>query len=371
MLTMIAARAHRGVGELRLETIELPELGPDDVLIQVAAAGIAPGMMKLLEMGRFKHLPTTPGHEIAGVVTAVGTSVDRGLLGYRVRAHPILSCGRCHYCSTDRQQMCSESAIIGHAGFGTGPMALYARYHDGGLAQYARVPESLIDRLPDHVSFDIGAKVHDLANAVRALKCASLPATGRLVITAATGTMGTASIKLACFYGARELVLVARNRERLKDVTPLAGDLPVQLVALDELPSDWATSHALKARIRELLPDGADAVLDYFPDGPGSAQALTSMALGGTFVHMGGSGAPLPFTARDLMVNCWSIVGTRACTRSDTDAVLSLLEKRRLDAEDLITHRFALGDVNRAIDAMRSRSEPIWMAVVKPEGAPL
>lgn len=366
MSTMMAARASQGARELSLETLPVPTPGEGEVLVKVASAGIAPGMMKLLEMGRFKHLPTTPGHEIAGTVVALGSGVDAAWKAARVRVHPMLSCGHCDYCQSDRQQMCNDAAMIGHAAFGRGPMERYARYHNGGLAEYACVPADLLDRLPDHVSFDVGAKVHDLANAVRALKCAALPSTGRLVITAATGTMGTASIKLAPFYGAKELVLVARSRERLEALRPLAGGLPVQLVVLDELGPDWVDKQGLTQRLRELMPRGADAVLDYFPDGPGSAQAAAAMALGASFVHMGGSGASLPFALRDMMIACWRFVGTRACTRSDTDDVLSLLADRQLDAQDLITHHFALKDVNAALEATRTRTLPIWMAVVKP-----
>ncbi len=364
--TMIAARAGQGDRELRFETLPVPMPGPDEVLVRVASAGIAPGMMKLLEAGRFKHLPTTPGHEIAGTVTTLGRGVDPAWQHARVRVHPMLSCGHCDYCLSDREQMCNDAAIIGHAAFGRGPMERYARYHNGGLAEYVLAPADLLDRLPDHVSFDVGAKVHDLANAVRALKCAALPATGRLIITAATGTMGTASIKLARFYGARELVLVGRSRERLEALRPLAGDLPVQLAVTDELGPDWLESQGLTKRLKELMPRGADAVLDYLPNVPGAAQVAAAMALGGTFVHMGGNTAALPFALRELMNFCWRIVGTRACTRSDTNEVLALLATHQIDAEDLITHRFALTEVNAALDATRTRTLPIWMSVIRP-----
>ena len=369
MPTMKAARAYKGASTLKLEQIEVPEPGAGEVLVQVAAAGIAPGMMKLLASGRFKHLPTTPGHEIAGVVVRVGQDVDQAWLDARVRVHPMLSCGHCNYCLSDRQQMCNESAMIGHAAFGRGALELYARYHNGGLAEFIKVPADLLDRLPDHVSFDVGAKVHDLANAVRALKQAALPATGRLVITAATGTMGTASIKLARFYGARELVLVARSRQRLEALLPLAEGLPTRILALDELAEDWAQTTALTDRLHEMVPEGFDAVLDYFPEGCGSQQVAAAMALGGTFVHMGGNSASIPFAFREMMINCWRFVGTRACTRSDTTDVIKLLATRELDAELLITHRFALDDVNQALAATQSRDEPIWMAVVRPDHA--
>lgn len=364
---MMAARAARGAASLALERVAVPQPGPHDVLVQVESAGLAPGMLRLLERGMFKHLPCTPGHEIAGLVVATGERVDAELKGKRVRVHPMLSCGECAYCRSDRQQMCSECAMIGHAAFGDGPLALYARYHDGGLAEFARAPAFLVDELPANVSFDVGAKVHDLANAVRALKCATLPATGRLVITAATGTMGTATIKLARFYGARELVLVGRSRERLEAVRGLAADLPVRLVALEDLAPDWEAQQGLVAALRSAIPQGADAVIDYVPGGPSLIQAAAAMALGGTFVHMGGNPAVLPFPMAMVMQKCWKLIGTRACTRADTSEVLALLASGALQAEDLITHRFALRDVNTALDNMMERPEPMWMSVVRPQ----
>lgn len=366
-ITMTAARASRGGAALSLETIPVPQPGPDDVLVQVESAGLAPGMMKLLEHGRFKHLPSTPGHEIAGTVVAAGELVDPGLLGQRVRIHPMLSCGDCDYCRSDREQMCRECAMIGHAAFGDGPLVLYERYHDGGLAEFARAPAFLVDVLPDNVSFDVGAKIHDLANAVRALKCAALPASGRLAITAATGTMGTATIKLARFHGARELVLVGRSRERLEALRPLAGDLPVQLVALEELAPGWEDNQGLAAALRGAMPPGPDAVIDYVPSGPSLVQAAASMALGGTFLHMGGNPLPLPFPISMVMQKCWKFVGTRACTRADTADVIRLLASGALQPEDLITHRFALADVNAALSDMMNRPEPMWMSVVRPQ----
>jgi len=364
--TMLAARAHKSAPMLALDTVPVPELGDDDVLVKVASAGIAPGMLKLLERGLVKHLPTILGHEIAGTVVATGKRVDQQLGGKRVRVHPMLSCGDCVYCRSDREQLCSEAGMIGHAAFGDGPLALYARYHDGGLAEFARAPAALCDVLPDNVSFDVGAKVHDLANAVRALKCAGLQQGSRLAITAATGTMGTATIKLARFFGAREFLLIARSRDRLEGVKHMAGDLPVQLLSLDELGAGWQEKNGLTQQIRKLMPAGPDAVIDYFPDGPGSLQAAFAMALGGSLVHMGGNSAVPALPLVLLMQKCWRIVGTRACTRSDTDAVLQLLASGALDADELITHHFALADVNRAIDSMNARSEPMWMTVVRP-----
>jgi threonine dehydrogenase-like Zn-dependent dehydrogenase len=366
MNEMLAARARPGAHRLVLEHVPVPQPAPDEVVVKVAAAGLTPGMMALLAMGAFQHLPTTLGHEAAGTVAAVGGAVSGIDVGERVRIHPNLNCRTCHYCTTDRDQMCAQQALIGHAGFGNVPMPLYAKYHNGGLAEYVLVPHWLVDRLPDGVSFEVGAKVHDLANAVRALKLASLPLGGTLAITAATGTMGTAAVKLAASFGVGRLVLVGRSRERLDAVRKLAGSLPTDLVALAELGADWDKTQQLTHALRDAVPGGLDAVLDFIPQGPAGWQAMAAMTTGGTFVHMGANSSPLPFPAVAMMANCWRFVGTRACTRADVHNVLDLLARGALDAEELITHRFPLAEIGRALTAIQDRDEPIWMAVVNP-----
>ncbi|MFJ6900681.1 alcohol dehydrogenase catalytic domain-containing protein [Streptomyces hokutonensis] len=365
MTEMLAVRAHAGGDQLFVEQVPVPSPGPDEVLVKVASAGLAPGMMALLARGAFRHLPTVLGHEAAGTVTGVGEAVTGWTVGDRVRIHPNLNCRSCDYCRTDREMMCAQQAMIGHAAFGDVPLPLYERYHDGGLAEYIRVPHWLLDRIPDNVGFDVAAKVHDLANAVRALKSAQLPLGATLVVTAATGTMGTATVKLAPLFGVSRLILVGRSRSRLEDVARLVS-LPTELVAIEDLGSDWAVSQGLTLALRARVPHGVHAVVDFIPDGPATWQAMAALATGGTLVHMGGNMTPPPFPALVMMVNCWRFVGTRSCTRADARQVLDLLGRDALDIDELITHRFPLAKANDAVAAMQSRSEPMWMGVVNP-----
>ncbi|KUN74344.1 theronine dehydrogenase [Streptomyces canus] len=367
MATMLALRAHQGAEALVLDEVPVPEPGPLDVVVKVAAAGLAPGIMRLLRMGALKHLPTTLGHEAAGVISAVGRDVTGHAVGDRARVHPLLNCQECDYCRTDRDMMCAQQAMIGHAAFGDAPMPLYEQYHDGGLAEYVRVPHWLIDSLPDSVGFDVAAKIQDLANAVRALKCADLPERATLVVTAATGTMGTATVKLAEHFGVARLILVGRDTDRLHRVAGLSGGIPASVVALGELPENWSTDGSLTRRLRELAPEGAHAVIDFIPEGPALGQTMAGLGTGGTLVHMGGNTTPLALPPIALMMHCWRFVATRAYTRQDATDVLRLLAAGTLTADELITHRFPLTEALRAMDAIQQRVDaPMWMTVINP-----
>lgn len=365
--TMKAWVATAPEAPIQLQEVPVPALGPDDVLIEVVAAGISPMLLKLLRMGRYGILPTVLGHEVAGIAVAAGADVDPGILGKRVRLHPMLSCGHCEFCLTDREQMCDQTSMVGAAAHG-GASPWYREYHDGGLAEYVRVPSFLVDEIPDNVSFEVAAKLHDLANAYRALRAARLPTGGTLVITAATGAMATASLLLAPHLGAGRVILVGRSRARLEQVATLGeGKVAVDLIATDELPEDWEQTDALTAAIRALDPSGPHAVLDFLAVGTGAAQALRSLRMGGTLVHMGGLHAPVDVPLRILMNYLWTITGTRACTRGDVRAVLRLLASGTLEADALITHRWRLDQADVAFETLMTRREPIWMGVVTAE----
>lgn len=363
---MLAARAHEGSTELFLETIPIPILGPEDVLIKVASAGLAPGVFSNLSAGRLTHLPTTVGHEIAGTIAKIGSAVTAAVVGDRVRVHPNLSCQKCRYCLSDREQMCAEAAIIGFIGFGKGRMPQYEKYHDGGLAEYIKVPYWLVDKISPNIKFDVAAKVQDLASAARALKCAQLELGSTIIITAATGSMGASTLKLAEFFPVARIILVARSAQRLKEAQKLTK-LPTQIVALEDL-GDWPATKGLARKLTELAPKGVDAIIDFMPSSAGADiwQVIHGLATGGVLVHMGGNGSVLPLPIVALMANCWRIIGTRGNTRSDAKLVLDLLEDGSLNVDDLISHRFALRDVKQAVSTLQNRFPPMWMGVVHP-----
>src|SRR3954447_16822929 len=94
-----------------LEEVEgaVPEIGPADVLVRVAACGICHSDAHYRAgIASIANLPVTPGHEIAGVIEAVGENVNHVAPGARVYVHYQESCGRCEFCTTGNEQFCAK-----------------------------------------------------------------------------------------------------------------------------------------------------------------------------------------------------------------------------------------------------------------------
>ncbi len=361
---MLAYRGFAGDPKPRLVEIATPEVGDNDVLVRVKSAGLTHGTFTLQKAGLLKPMPMTLGHEGAGVVEAVGRDVTSVRPGDRVRVHPTLSCGRCKHCLTDRDHMCWGSAMMGFVSFAA-MVPDYERYHNGFIAEYALAPERQIDKLPDRVSFDAGAKLHYMGNAMRALRVAELPPASTLAILGATGSMGVAAIKLAPFFGIGKLVLIGRSTTRLQEVSALTT-IPTVIVSTDQMGQDWAETGALPRRMAEVAPAGVDAIVDFLPEGGAMWQAVSGLAAGGTLVNMGGGPQPFGFPMRAMVGKCWKVAGTRNHSRLDAKEALRLMGDGALDIEELITHRQPLGEIDAAVETLNTRGQTAWMSVVHP-----
>lgn len=362
-VTMQALRANSRTSGLKLERTDIPKLGPSDVLIKVVSAGISPGTIKMIQAGKTR-VPSTVGHEVAGTIESIGSDASGFELkvGDRVRLHPNLACRACLHCDAGQDSTCDKVALIGFSNFGI-QSEIYDQYHNGGLAEFVRAPYYLVDKLPDSISFDVAAKVHDLATASRALKLADLRKTSTIVLTAPTGAMGALTLRLAAMYSVGHIILVGRSKERIEQVASLTP-IKTSVLAL-EPPNGFGPETAnLVGELKKLAPEGIDAIIDYFPAGNILDQVIPALRTGGTLVHMGGNLAVLQMPLMVIMVNCWKVTGGRANTRLDVHECLDWLSTKQIDIHDLFTHKFKMSEIDYALDLLVTRKEPAWLSVV-------
>jgi len=130
---------------LALQEIPAPPVGPGEVLVQIKAAGICHSDAHYRAgTSSTGPLPQTLGHEIAGVVEAVGPQVTRVKPGDRVCLHYLVTCGQCEQCNRGHEQFCVQAQMLG-------------KHRDGGYAEYIAVPERGVVHLPTEIPFEISA----------------------------------------------------------------------------------------------------------------------------------------------------------------------------------------------------------------------
>ncbi|HEY8451199.1 MAG: zinc-binding dehydrogenase [Micromonosporaceae bacterium] len=333
---MRAVRFHEygSVDVLRLDEIPVPEPGPGEVLLKVAACGV--NRVDILSREgvtpRKVPLPHTSGSEAAGTVAAVGPGVDGVEVGTRVVVNPTLSCGRCTPCREGRDNVCRYGRVFGVE-------------TTGAYADYALAPASQVIALPDTVPFRAAASVAVTGStAWHMLVTRGAVAPGEDVLIVAGGSgIGVMGVQIAKLAGARVLATAgsAEKRERLRD---LGAD-----VVIDHTQPDWGRQvrHATGGK-------GADLVFEHV----GTAtweQSLQALARNGRLVTCGAhSGSTVSFDLWHLFVKEQTLIGSFAGTRRDLERVLALVAAGRL--RPVIHATFPLAEAPRAQIALEDRT---------------
>ena len=331
-------------GPLILEDVPVPQPAADEALIRVKACAVDQFDLTIRE-GKFamaNKVPIILGHEIAGVVEAVGANVTSVVVGDRVTSTLYLTCGKCRYCLTGRETICAD--FKGYIGIHT----------PGAYAEYTTVPVVNLVKIPESISFPDGSV---LANAIgtpfHALtKRARLQPGERIIVTGAGGGVGAHAVQLARMMGAF-VMAVDIGDEKLS----LARELGAEVV-FDASKGDFSVV------AREWTNDeGADVILELV----GTAtfdSAIKSLARGGRMVIIGShTGTTLTTSPQAMIANEWEILGSRNVSKRELVEVVNLVAAGRI--RPIVTGTYPLEDAE-AIHQRLGAQEIIGRVVLEP-----
>ena len=147
--------------EVSYREVQAPAMGADDVLVQSRAAGLCRTDIEMMTGvftdPRWVRFPVIPGHEWAGTVVEVGANVASVAVGDRVVCEGFIVCHRCRRCRSGETHWCERIEALGFT-------------RPGGFAELVAVPEQVVHRLPEHVSFDAGVLVEPASVVLRGLE---------------------------------------------------------------------------------------------------------------------------------------------------------------------------------------------------------
>jgi len=315
---------------LEQRRIPVPDIGEKDVLVNIKAAGICHSDVHYRAgTSPVGPLPQTLGHEVAGIVERVGSSVLNVSPGDRVCLHYLLTCGRCAQCVRGREQFCSQGAMIG-------------KDLDGGYAQYIAVPAKNAVPLPASVGFEAGAVLMcSSATSFHALRKADLRA-GETAAVFGVGGLGVSAIQLALAFGARRVYAVDINAAKLA-LSEKIGAVPIDAAATDPV-----------AEIMRLTRNaGVDVSLEVIGLPKTMRQALRVLGISGRAALAGITDASFEvYPYKELLGKEATVVGCADHRLHELPLLLDFVQQGRLDLSAALTRTIPLDAVavNQAMD---------------------
>ena len=308
-------------GSIQPVNLPMPAVGPEDVLVQVLAAGVCRTDLHTLEaVKEGRRPPVVPGHEIAGKVTKVGSDVYMINVGDLVAVHYEQPCGACRHCRKKRTNLCQD----GHSlGFDV----------QGGYAEYVAVNQGTVLPLPADFDPVIAAPLGcSGTTAYHAVVTVGDVTEEELVVVLGAGGVGLSAIQVAKAQGARVVAV---------DVRPGA-----QKAAL-EAGADSVASPEEAGRIRD-----ADVVVDFVSTAATLQLGRGVLGVGGRLVVVASGTEPISLTAEDIMEGGRAILGSYSSTMADLARAVALAENGKLTP--MVTRRASLeeaADVLRELEA--------------------
>lgn len=341
------AVVYRGVNDLRVESVPVPRIGANELLVRVAVCGVCPTDIKKIHHGTVAP-PRIFGHETAGTIVKLGARVRGFRVGERVALHHHVPCLDCHACRHRAFAQCPQYKRTGiTAGFEPA---------GGGYAEYVRVMSFCLPgvvKIPAKNSFAEGALLEPVNTVLKGVnRLTVLP--GDFVMVAGQGPIGLMFTKLLALRGLK-VIATDMLATRLKFARRFGAKCALRADAPD-----------LAAQVQRLTRGrGLDAAVIAVPVDAAVQQALALVRGAGQvllFAHTKrGAVAPLDYSS--VCVDERDLLGSYSSDVTSQKAVAKLVFSRQFDVRTLVTHTFPLAETAAAV-ALAAQPRPDSLKVI-------
>ena len=305
-----------------------PKPGPDEALVSLLVAGVCGSDTHAMHGHHLAmKLPYYPGHEVVGIVEAVGSSVTGLAVGTRVTPEPTLPCGECKMCRTGRENVCENLEF-----FGCG-------FREGGMADVFTVRADRLHVIPNDMSDLAAALIEPLATPVHAVRLAG-DVRGKTVAILGSGTIALLVLATAKYRGARKVVMTDVLESKRALALKLGAD-----AAFDA--ADPNVADLVKAEFGET----ADVVFDCVSIQPTFDAAVDMVGKGGTIVIVGIPQKPIVVPMATLQDRQNRVQGAATYIAEDYADATAIIRSGGVSVEDMISRVYPMADAHEAFMA--------------------
>lgn len=340
MTNMMEAAVLHAPGDLRIDRVPVPtELGPEEALVKVVAAGICGSDVgRVMTTGTY-NFPTIPGHEFAGVVVDTGRSVTTVEVGDRVSVAPLMPCFACDSCARGHYSLCDRYNFLGSR-------------TDGGFAQFVKAPARNLVHVPDSVGLDEAATVEFAATVLHGVQKIDVKA-GDAVAVVGVGALGYFAVRFAKLSGASPVIAIDIDESKLALARVAGADACVNASDKDAIEQVIVASGGL----------GAEVVLETAGNNAGRALAISVARKLGTILVYGSAHSDVVLKP-DLferilrhelrIVGSWNSYSVPFPGREWRN-IMRFIAKGLLTSKPLISHVLPLGEAPETFRKLQNR----------------
>lgn len=352
MKTMLAA-VLTGPDALEVREMPIPVPGPEDVLIKVEACALCGTDVSLMH----KPMPGQPpygefiiGHEYAGTIVGLGSSVDEFKVGDRVAVEAHLGCRRCPNCRVGDYTACLnyDNVKKGHRanGFTT----------NGGNAQYVVNHINTVHKIPDAMSFEEASVITNVGCVLYGFETLGGFIVGDTVAVIGPGPLGLIAAEVARALQARKVILTGSRESRLETARKMRIDRVVNIQKED----------AYGVIMEETNGRGADIIVETSGSEDGFNLAVKATKRMGRVLLLGFSHQPIQAELEPLVMDNKSILTVRGEGWGNVGRATALFERGAIDVKPMITHCFPITKIHEAFKTFVERIDGAVKVISKP-----
>jgi L-iditol 2-dehydrogenase len=324
-----------------------PQVGPEDVLIQVKACGICGSDVHGMDGSTGRRIPpVVMGHEAAGTIVATGEKVAGWQTGDRVTFDSTIYCGRCFFCQRGATNLCDNRRVLG--------VSCGEYRQDGAFADYIVVPQHILYRLPDDLSFEHATMVEALSIALHAVGRTPLTLNDTALV-AGSGMIGLLVIQALRAAGCGQVLAVDLDRSRLALASKLGAD-----EVLDPQSDD------VLQRVRQRTSGrGADAAFEVVGITPTVRLATECVRKGGTLTLVGNVSPTTEFLLQSVVTRELTLYGSCG-SRGEYPACLDMIARRTIQVAPMISAVAPVSEGAMWFSRLYKREPGLMKVVLRP-----
>lgn len=312
------AKTERVFGAVNFVEAPKPQAKHGDVLIKIKATAICGSDLHVYESPpgyEFMKVPNILGHEYGGIIEAVGEKVTQFAVGDRVMGESNQYCGCCANCYQGRTQICMNNKMTGI-------------HVDGGMAEYIVVPENIVHKIPDKVSFEEAAVAQPCAVSFHGVFDNSKIRPADTVVVFGPGIVGLMAAQGAKIMGARHIVVVGTDADETNRL-PIAREMGFHVVN--------GQQQDLKQALHSLTGfNAADVAIECAGAVPAVRQALDIVRKGGAITFIGVYSKPVEIFITDLIRGEIHLSTSYTCNWKNYEQALQLIASGQVNLKPVM-----------------------------------